>query len=107
MKRMIAALVLAGCVTQVEDKPLTMELGNASEHVMTSMSLWEIGADGETIDDNLSNFGDPLPAQESRLVPLDIIRCFENMRVIAVYDDGHEATQDVNLCESQKVLFTY
>lgn len=104
---MIAALMLAGGVAQAEVTTLTMELENSSEHTMTGMSLWEIDADGTTIDDNLSNFDQPLPGHAIGLIPLDIIRCFENMRVIAVYDDGHEATQDVNLCKSQKVTFTY
>ena len=106
MKRLIAALILTASAVQAGER-LTLEVDNQSDHAIVGLSVWEVLPDGSSVDDNLGAIVEPVPGHALAVVNLAIVRCFEHLRVVVAYDDGHEAEQDMNYCESPKIAFTY
>ena len=106
MKRLFAVLMLTACTAQAEDR-LTLGVQNQSDHAMVRLSVWEVRPDGSSVDDNLGGIGEPIPAHAKPAIDLAIIRCFEHLRVIVTYDDGYEASQDMNYCETQTIVFEH
>jgi hypothetical protein len=106
MKWFLAALLLTGCAAQAGAQQM-LEVENQSDHAMTGVAIWEIRADGSVIDDNLGGIAQPLPGHSAPIFELPITRCLEHLRVDVTYDDGHEATQEINLCQKQSLTFRY
>lgn len=104
-KLIIATLLLSACVAQA-DETITLDVENQSDHEIASGSIWIVADDGTVIDDPLGSLAN-LPPHAIAETPLSATRCFDHVRVMVTYDDGHEAEQDVDQCAETKVVFNY
>lgn len=106
MKRLIAALILTACAAQASDR-LTLNVRNQSDHAMVDLSIWQVLPDGTSVDDNLGAIVDPVPAHAETQIDTALARCMDHLRVVVTYDDGFEASQDMNYCETQSITFEH
>lgn len=106
MKKLISAIfLLSACVAQAEN-PITLDVENWSDHTIASGSIWVVADDGTVIDDPLGSLAN-LPGHAIAETHLSATRCFDHVRVMVTYDDGHEAQKDVDQCAETKIVFEY